>query len=93
MRRTVSRLKDIGITPWLLPEAGMFVWCRLPGDLNAAVIARRCLQDNVVLAPGNAFSQSQTASGFLRFNVAQSDNQKIFDVLERAIDDGQRCAS
>lgn len=85
-RKTVTRLKAIGVTPWLLPQAGMFLWCRLPDDIDAAIVARRCLEDNVVLAPGNAFSQSQTASGFLRFNVAQSDSKKIFEVLARAID-------
>ena len=87
MGRTVARLKAIGVTPWLLPQAGMFIWCRLPDDIDAAVVARRCLRDDVVLASGNAFSQSQTARGFLRFNVAQSDSKKIFEVLARAIDE------
>lgn len=32
-------------------------------------------------AMGNTFSLSQTASGFLRFNVAQSDDERVFEVL------------
>lgn len=87
MGKTVARLKAIGVTPWLVPQAGMFVWCRAPAGIDAAVVARRCLRDNVVLAPGNAFSQSQTASGFFRFNVAQSESRRIFEVLARAIDE------
>jgi DNA-binding transcriptional MocR family regulator len=49
----------------------MFLWCKLPGELDAADIARRALAENIVLAPGNAFSLSQTARSFMRFNVAQ----------------------
>jgi DNA-binding transcriptional MocR family regulator len=43
------------------------------------------LADNVVLAPGNVFSASQTAASFMRFNVAQCDDPIVMDVLQRAI--------
>lgn len=85
MGETVARLKMIGITPWTEPQAGMFLWCSLPKGIDAANIARSALKDNVILAPGNAFSVSQTAGGFLRFNVAQSDDKRIFKVLEMAM--------
>ena len=63
----------------------MFLWCRLPDGVDAAEIARRALAENIVLAPGNAFSLSQSAGGFLRFNVAQSADQRIFATLEAAM--------
>jgi len=85
MAATVTRLKAIGINPWIVPEAGMFLWCRLPDGVDAAEIARRCLSRGVVLAPGNAFSLSQGARGYLRFNVAQSTDPRLFDVIERAL--------
>ncbi len=83
--KTVTRLDAIGIEPWLVPRAGMFLWCRLPEGLDAAAIARSCLKDGVVLAPGNAFSQSLSAGDFLRFNVAQCTDGRVFDVLARAL--------
>jgi len=86
MDKTVARLRAIGIQPWLVPPAGMFVWCRLPDGVDAADIARSCLKDDVVLAPGNAFSQSRSAAGFLRFNVSQSGDGRIFQVLSRALE-------
>lgn len=82
---TVARLKAIGIAPWIEPQAGMFLWCKLPNGLDAADIARRALTENIVLAPGNAFSLSQTAGGFMRFNVAQSAEQQIFTALQAAM--------
>ncbi|TGP40342.1 PLP-dependent aminotransferase family protein, partial [bacterium M00.F.Ca.ET.230.01.1.1] len=75
----------IGITPWIEQPAGLFLWCSLPEGLDAAEVARRALADSVVLAPGNAFSLSGTASRFLRFNVAQSADERIFKALEAAM--------
>ncbi len=37
--RVLHRLKGIGITPWIEPAAGMFLWCRLPDGLDATEIA------------------------------------------------------
>lgn len=82
---TVARLKALGIVPWTNPQAGIFLWCRLPDGVDAADVARRALADNVVLAPGNAFSLSQTAGSFMRFNIAQSADPRIFKVLEKAM--------
>ncbi len=90
MDETAARLGSLGITPWIRPQAGMFLWCRLPEGIDAADIAQACLADNIVLAPGNAFSLSQTASGFLRFNVAQSADPRIFRSLERALNNAAR---
>lgn len=85
MAETTARLAALGIVPWHEPRAGMFLWCRLPQGLDAADIARRALAENIVLAPGNAFSLSRTANGFLRFNVAQSGDERIFKVLAAAM--------
>lgn len=85
MAEVSARLEAIGIVPWLKPQAGMFLWCRLPEGLDAADVARACLAEGIVLAPGNVFSQSDTAGGFMRFNVAQSTDPRIFDVLKTSM--------
>ncbi|TPN59610.1 PLP-dependent aminotransferase family protein [Mesorhizobium sp. B1-1-4] len=85
MIETSARLKAIGITPWIEQPAGLFLWCSLPDAVDAAETARRALAANVVLAPGNAFSLSRSASRFLRFNVAQCEDERIFKVLEAAM--------
>jgi len=85
MDRTARRLATLGIEPWTVPQAGMFLWCRLPAGADAAEVARACLREGVVLAPGNAFSRSASAGDHLRFNVAQSGDARIFEVLARAL--------
>ncbi|MFK5978080.1 MAG: PLP-dependent aminotransferase family protein [Rhizobiaceae bacterium] len=85
MGKVSTKLKAIGLTPWIEPEAGMFLWCKLPDGLDAADVARRAIEDGLVLAPGNAFSLTQAASGFLRFNVAQTLDPAIIPILEQAM--------
>jgi DNA-binding transcriptional MocR family regulator len=85
MADTIARLEPLGITPWIEPKAGMFLWCKLPEGVDAADVSRRALANNVMLAPGNAFSLSQSASGFLRFNVAQSTDERVMRTLEAAM--------
>jgi hypothetical protein len=50
-----------------------------------ADVARAAMHENVVLAPGYVFSVSQSASGFMRFNVAQMGSPPVFAALERAM--------
>lgn len=85
MRHTIARLRLTGLKPWIAEPSGIFLWCRLPDGIDATDVAHRALADKVVLAPGNAFSVSQTASGFLRFNVAQCEDERIFKVLRAAM--------
>ncbi|RUW17399.1 aminotransferase class I/II-fold pyridoxal phosphate-dependent enzyme, partial [Mesorhizobium sp. M1E.F.Ca.ET.041.01.1.1] len=88
MAETAGKLTAMGITPWIDQPTGMFLWCRLPDGIDAADIARHALAENVVLAPGNAFSLSHTAGRFMRFNVAQCGDERIFRALEKAMAKG-----
>ncbi len=82
---TISRLKKLGIEPWIEPKGGMLLWCRLLNRRDAAEVARLGLAENVVLAPGNVFSPSQSAPHCMRFNVAQCTDERVFAVLEKAM--------
>lgn len=88
-RRDVARkLQALGIEPWLMPRGGFFLWCRLRDSQDATAVARAALEADVVLAPGNVFSVSQTASHFMRFNVAQMSDARVWDVMRRALKAG-----
>ncbi len=84
-RETAARLARLGIRAWLMPRGGFYLWCSLPDDRDASTLARAALRDNVVLAPGNVFSVSQSLPGFMRFNVSQMADPQIFEVLARAM--------
>lgn len=84
-REVASKLHALGIKPWLMPKGGFYLWCELPNEMGAVDVARAALAEGIVLAPGNVFSVTNSASGFLRFNVAQSDNTLIWDMLRRTV--------
>ena len=83
-RRDVgSALATLGIRPWLMPRGGFYLWCELPPGRSAAALAAAALRDDVLLAPGDVFSPSRSASGFMRFNVAQMSDPRILAILAR----------
>jgi DNA-binding transcriptional MocR family regulator len=83
-QHALDRLRSLGIVPWLEPISGIFLWCKLPKDIDAAEVARGGLSDNIIFAPGNVFSPDQTFRSYLRFNVAMMDDDRIFAHLKRA---------
>ncbi len=85
MSETGVRLKALGLTPWIEPQGGMFLWSKLPDGADAAKIARYGLAEGIIFAPGNVFSQSQSANSYMRFNVAQCTDPHIFQVLQSAL--------
>lgn len=84
-RDTARQLANLGIHPWVLPRGGFYLWCQLPKGVEATRMARNAMASNVVLAPGNVFSPSRSLPDFMRFNVSQMADPKIYDVLERAM--------
>lgn len=85
MTLVANRLKAAGLELWTEPQGGLFLWARLPEGMDSAPIARHALQHGVVFAPGNVFSPSRTAANYLRFNVAQSMEPRVFEVLHNAM--------
>ncbi len=82
-----KRLCAIGVEPWIEPQAGLFLWCRLPDGIEAVTVARQGLAQGIVFAPGNVFSLSQSATQFLRFNVTMMADDRILRCLEQVIAD------
>ncbi|RFB78763.1 aminotransferase-like domain-containing protein [Methylovirgula sp. 4M-Z18] len=82
---TAKRLQRLGLEPWVTPRGGFYLWCRLPDGKDSAHVARAAIAQGIVLAPGNIFSAAQTAAGYMRFNVAQSGDVRVYRVLGEAL--------
>jgi DNA-binding transcriptional MocR family regulator len=83
-REVAGQLEALGIRPWTLPRGGFYLWCRLPDGRDAADVAKAALRERVVLAPGNVFSVTQSATDLMRFNVAQM-NAEVLRVLDATL--------
>ncbi len=84
-RETADRLHRLGIEPVLLPRGGFNLWCQLPEGMDSTPVAQAAVAEGVVFAPGNVFSVSQGAAGFMRFNVAHMIEPRVYTVLEAAM--------
>jgi DNA-binding transcriptional MocR family regulator len=80
-----AKLQSLGLAYWQEPREGLFLWMRLPDARDAAELARRALRHNIVLAPGDVFSPSQSWPDYLRFNAPQSQHQRLFEFLKSAL--------
>jgi DNA-binding transcriptional MocR family regulator len=85
MGQVGGKLRALGLRDWQEPREGLFLWMRLPDGGSAADLAQRALHDNIVLAPGNVFSLSQSFPDTLRFNAPQSQHVKLFEFLKEAL--------
>ena len=87
-REATVKLADLGVRAWVAPRGGFYLWGRLPDGKDASDIARAALREDVILAPGNVFSVAQEASDFMRFNVGQMQDPRVFEVLKSALANG-----
>lgn len=85
-REVADKLQELGFELSFVPRGGFFLWCRLPDGLNAADVARAALVDDLVLAPGDVFSVTDSASAYMRFNVAQSNEPMVWTAVRRAME-------
>jgi DNA-binding transcriptional MocR family regulator len=82
--RVSARIRAMGMDLWCEPSAGMSLWARLPGGMDAAQLTREAARERIVLAPGAVFSPTGGWQDYLRINAAQSDDERFYAFMERA---------
>jgi DNA-binding transcriptional MocR family regulator len=84
--KTCRRLEAIGFEVFCEPRAGMFVWARPAGrELDSAELAEFALENRILLAPGNLFYREHARTGWLRFNVAHCNFDRLFVFLAESL--------
>ncbi|MET3498221.1 PLP-dependent aminotransferase family protein [Variovorax boronicumulans] len=82
--RIERKLSAAGVELFHRPQAGLFLWGRLPIDPESAKdVTARALKQGIWLAPGAYFGTSGTASAWFRFNVAYCDSEKFWRFLDK----------
>ena len=81
-QRVCASMQAVGVEIFEQPEAGLFLWARLPIDPKQSTgVATRALQHGIWLAPGAYFRPEDRASNWFRFNVANSDHPVLWDFI------------
>lgn len=81
-RQVTQNMQSLNIEIFEQPGAGLFLWGRLPISLEeSASVAKRALKRGIWLAPGSYFHPGDRRSNWFRFNVANSDNEVLWDFI------------
>jgi DNA-binding transcriptional MocR family regulator len=84
--KTCRRLEAIGFENFCEPRAGMFLWARPAGiEFDSAQLAGHALENRILLAPGHLFYAGHAKTGWLRFNVAHCNFDRLFSFLAQAL--------
>jgi DNA-binding transcriptional MocR family regulator len=83
--RVAQRLANQGFELFHEPKAGMYLWARHPDLTDGAVLSQQAVADSIMLGPGQLFLVEPRPTGWLRFNVAFSDDDRLYRFLAEQI--------
>ncbi|SAL45518.1 GntR family transcriptional regulator [Caballeronia cordobensis] len=84
--KTCRRLEASGFEVFCEPRSGMFLWARPSGiDADSSRLAELALQEKILLAPGHLFFAGRMKTGWLRFNVAHCNFDRLYNFLADAV--------
>lgn len=92
-RRKLNLMCDLteeklgGFVEFVRPEGGLFVWCKLPENVNMLDFVGRCVENKLAVVPGTAFAVNQgDAEDCFRMNFSTPSDEQIvkgMDILEK----------
>ncbi|MFI6102462.1 PLP-dependent aminotransferase family protein [Lentzea sp. NPDC051213] len=70
-------------TVWSDPDGGMFVWLRLPGDVDSAVLLKEALRHDVAFVPGAPFFATEPDHATFRMSFTTNTPEEIVEGMAR----------
>ena len=86
------KLDGLGFELFHEPEAGMYLWARHPDLPDSAELSKEATGAGIMLGPGQLFLVEPRPTGWLRFNVSFSQDERLWRFLEQRILLGQQVA-
>ncbi len=84
--RVATAMRQVGMAVFQTPNAGLFLWAKLPdGAHDSHALSTRALDNGIWLAPGSYFRPGDTASSWFRFNAATSDVPALWDFFRSLV--------
>lgn len=82
-QKVAQALEAVGFDLFSEPKAGLFIWARHPDIHDAAVLAYKAAEQDILLGPGHLFSPDLAPSSWFRFNVAFTDEPEVLAFLKK----------
>ena len=76
--------KELGdFVEYVRPEGGLFIWCKLPDDVDMLEFVQKALAKKVAVVPGNAFLMNDTdKTQYIRLNFSTPSNEGIINGIK-----------
>lgn len=74
-----------GVAEWWVPNAGMFVWIRLPGTGDTRdLVMKKCLEAKVIVVPGAPFMTDESQScEYIRTVFSTASDEQMDEAVRR----------
>lgn len=83
--QAIESFERLKLPLYVEPEGGMFIWVKLPEEINTVEMASRAAEQGITLAPGNLFRPHQEPTPWMRFNVASSHEPELITFLQQQL--------
>ena len=76
--------KELGdLVEYVKPEGGLFIWCKLPDDVDMLEFVRKAVDKKVAVVPGNAFLMNDTdKTQYIRLNFSTPSKEGIINGIK-----------
>lgn len=91
-RKVEKNLSGLGFELFHEPGAGMYLWARHPDLPDSAILSQEATPEGIMLGPGQLFLMEPHPTGWLRFNVAFSDDHRLWRFLAGRIEQGHKAS-
>ena len=72
-----------GFISYVRPQGGLFIWARLPDNVNMLDYVNKLLERKVAVVPGTAFTVDDTKPcSYIRLNFSTPDDESIVEGVE-----------
>lgn len=79
--QAIATFERLNLPLYVEPEGGMFIWVKIPEQINVVELARQAATQGITLAPGNLFRPHQEPTPWMRFNVASCHGVEVVEFL------------
>lgn len=67
---------------YVRPEGGLFVWCKLPENVDMIEFVKESIANKVAVVPGTAFMINDEETNCFRMNFSTPSNEKIVEGMK-----------
>ena len=83
--RVATRLIEEGFELFAEPEAGMYLWARHPDLADSSALSVLAAKEGILLGPGHLFLTEPRPTRWMRFNVAFSEDPRLYRFLAEQV--------